>query len=149
MRPGRIKRQVSSGGVIFRKNNASIEVTLIAVKGGRVWCLPKGIIDKGENSEETAVREVAEETGLTGKVIERLGEISYWYYVREENAKCRKTVYFFLLEYESGDVSDHDFEVNEAVWFPIDEAIQKATYKSERGILEKAKEMLEERLNSQ
>jgi 8-oxo-dGTP pyrophosphatase MutT (NUDIX family) len=142
MRPGPIKRQVSSGGVIFRKNNASLEIALIAVKGGKVWCLPKGIVDKGESPEMTAVREVAEETGLKGRIVEKLGEISYWYYIKEEEARCRKTVHFFLIEYEGGDISKHDFEVDTAAWFPIDNALKMASYKGEREIIEKAKEIL-------
>jgi 8-oxo-dGTP diphosphatase len=142
MRPGPIKRQVSSGGVIFRKNNSTIEIALIAVKGGKVWCLPKGIIDKGESPETTAVREIAEETGLKGRIVEKLGEITYWYYIKEEEARCRKTVQFFLIEYESGDISKHDFEVDMASWFPIDDALKTASYKGEREIIEKAKEII-------
>lgn len=142
MRPGTIKRQVSSGGVIFRKKNALIEIALIAVKGGKVWCLPKGIVDKGESPEMTAVREVAEETGLKGRIIEKLGEIFYWYYIKEEEARCRKTVHFFLIEYERGDVSKHDFEVDMAAWFPIDDALKMASHKGEKEIIEKAKEIL-------
>ncbi len=142
MRPGTIKRQVSSGGIIFRKNNSTIEIALIAVKGGKVWCLPKGIVDKGESPEMTALREVAEETGLKGRIVEKLGEISYWYYIKEEEARCRKTVHFFLIEYERGDVSKHDFEVDMAAWFPIDDALKMASHKGEKEIIEKAKEIL-------
>jgi 8-oxo-dGTP pyrophosphatase MutT (NUDIX family) len=142
MKPGPIKRQVSSGGVIFRKNNTFTEIALIAVKGGKVWCLPKGAIDKGESPERTAVREVEEETGLKGKIIEKLGEITYWYYLKEEEVRCRKTVYFFLIEYESGDISEHDWEVDKAAWFPIDKAVEKADYENEREIIKRAREML-------
>ena len=142
MRPGPIKRQVSAGGVIFRKNDSSIEIALIAVKGGHVWCLPKGIIDKGESPEMAAVREVSEETGLQGRIIEKLGEINYWYYIKEEEARCRKTVHFFLIEYESGDTSQHDFEVDLVSWFPIDDALKTASYKGEREMIEKAEKIL-------
>ena len=146
MRPGPIKRQVSAGGVIFRKTDLSIEIALVAVKGGKVWCIPKGIIDKGETPEVTAVREVSEETGLQGRIIEKLGEISYWYYIKEEEARCRKTVHFFLIEYESGDISKHDYEVDMVSWFPIDEALSKASYKGEKEIIEKARKILENRM---
>jgi 8-oxo-dGTP pyrophosphatase MutT (NUDIX family) len=142
MRPGPIKREVSSGGVIFRKNNDSVEIALIAVKGCKVWCLPKGNIDKGEKPDVTAVREVEEETGLKGRIIEKLGEINYWYYIKEEEARCRKTVHFFLLEYESGDISKHDWEVDKAAWFPINDALKIASHKNEREMIEKAKERL-------
>jgi 8-oxo-dGTP diphosphatase len=142
MRPGPIKRQVSAGGVIFRKINSSIEIALVAVKDGKVWCIPKGIIDKGESPEVTAVREVSEETGLQGRIIDKIGDINYWYYIKEERARCRKTVHFFLIEYESGDTSKHDFEVDMVSWFPIEDALKKASYKREREIIEKARERL-------
>lgn len=142
MRPGPIIRQVSSGGVIFRKNDDSVEIALVAVKDSKVWCLPKGIINKGEEPDETAIREVSEETGLKGRVIEKLGEINYWYYLKEEEAKCRKTVHFYLLEYEGGDISKHDWEVDKAAWFQIDDALKIASHKNERDIIEKARERL-------
>jgi 8-oxo-dGTP diphosphatase len=142
MRPGPIIRQVSSGGVIFRKNDDSMEIALVAVKDGKVWCLPKGIINKGEEPDETAIREVSEETGLKGRIIEKLGEINYWYYLKEEEAKCRKTVHFYLLEYEGGDISKHDWEVDKAAWFQIDDALKIASHKNERDIIEKARERL-------
>ncbi len=142
IKPAALKTQVSSVGVIFRRHDDSIEVAMVAVKGGNVWCLPKGIIDKGEVPEKTAIREVAEETGLKGTIIEKLGEITYWYYIKEENTKCRKTVHFFLMEYEGGDVSNHDWEVDDASWFPIDEALKKASYRGEREMIEKARKKL-------
>jgi len=115
---------------------------MVTIKGGSVWCLPKGSIDKGEIPEKTAIREVAEETGLKGRIIDKLGEIIYWFYIREENTKCKKTVQFYLMEFESGDISGHDWEVESASWVPIDEAIQKASYKGEKGIIKLAKEKL-------
>jgi len=142
MKVASLKTQVSSGGIIFRKHNDITEIAMVAVKGGNVWCLPKGLIDKGEVPEKTALREVEEETGLKGRIIEKLGEITYWYYIKEENIKCKKTVYFFLMEYEAGDVSKHDWEVDDAAWFPIDEALKKASYKGEREIIEKAREIV-------
>lgn len=115
---------------------------MVSVKGGKIWCLPKGIINTGENPEITAIREVEEETGLKGKIVGELGKISYWFFIKEENVKCKKTVYFFLMEYQGGDISRHDFEVDSVSWFSVDEAIKRAGYKSEREILEKAKKKL-------
>lgn len=142
MRPATIKMQVSAGGVIFRTNNNSTEIALVAVKGGKVWCLPKGIVDRGERPEETAVREVREETGLKGRIKDKVGEISYWYYIKGENARCRKTVHFYLMEYLNGSTKDHDAEVDDASWFLLDEALKKVSYKGDKEIIEKAKEMI-------
>jgi len=144
MKPASLKRQTSSGGVIFRKKTDVIEVVLVSVRGGKYWCLPKGIVDKGETPEVTALREVREESGLSGRIIDKLGEITYWYYIRGENAKCRKTVHFFLMEYQSGNTSQHDLEVDEAEWFPLDAAMSKISFSGDRTILEKAKARLME-----
>jgi len=145
MKPAAIINKVSSGGVIFRQDNNAAEVALVAVRDRSVWCLPKGIIDKGEKPEETAVREVREETGLSGKILAKVGDTSYWYYIKEENARCRKTVHFYLMEYQSGRTSNHDEEVDDAAWFSIDDAINKISYKGDREILEKARKMIEKK----
>lgn len=142
-RPAAIKKQTSSGGVIFRNSRKGIEVALIAVKNKTVWCLPKGAIDKNEDFQTAAVREVREETGLSGEVIDKIGKISYWYFSKDENVRFNKTVYFYLMEYKSGNTDEHDQEVDESRWFLIDEAINKLTYKGEKEILQKARQMIE------
>ena len=142
MKPAALKTQVSSGGVVFRRSGDTVEIAMVSVKGGAVWCLPKGVVDKGEVPEETAVREVLEEAGLHGRIIGKLGEITYWYYRKDENAKCKKTVHFFLMEYEGGDVSNHDWEVDSASWFPVDEALKKASYRGDKEIIQKTRDRL-------
>jgi 8-oxo-dGTP diphosphatase len=142
MKPASLKRQISSGGVIYRKTGQNLEVVLVSVKNGRFWCLPKGLVDKGETPEVTAVREVREESGLSGRIVDELGDISYWYYIQGENTKCRKTVHFYLMEYVSGDTKDHDFEVDGAEWFPLETALEKASFKGDRSIIERARERL-------
>lgn len=142
MKPASLKTQVSSGGVIFRKHEGIIEIAMVTVKGGSVWCLPKGLINKGENPEETALREVSEETGLQGRIIEKLGEITYWYYIKDENTKFKKTVHFFLMEYVSGDIADHDLEVDNSFWVPLGIAPERAGYRGEREMIEKSKKRL-------
>ena len=134
-KPATIKKQTSSGGVIFRNSRKGIEAALIAVKNKTVWCLPKGAIDKNEDFQTAAVREVREETGLLGEIIDEIEKISYWYFSKDENVKFNKTVYFYLMEYKSGSTDAHDQEVDEARWFLIDEAINKLTYKGEKEIL--------------
>lgn len=107
------------------------------------WCLPKGIIDKNESAESAALREVREETGLSGEIAGKIGDISYWYFLKDENIKLYKTVHFYLMEYRNGSIDKHDWEVDDARWFPIEEAMENLTYKEEREILQKAKEMIE------
>ncbi len=143
MKPASLRHQTSSGGVIFRRATDAVEVVLVSVRGGKYWCLPKGVVDKGETPEVTAVREVKEESGLSGRIIDKIGEITYWYYIRGENTKCRKTVHFYLMEYESGNTSQHDFEVDDAVWFPFDTALEKISFSGDRTILQKAKARIE------
>ncbi|MDI6689547.1 MAG: NUDIX hydrolase [Actinomycetota bacterium] len=136
------KRAVSSGGVIFRRVNKEIQVALARRGEGKIWCLPKGLIEKGENPEETAVREVEEETGLRGEIVDKIGQIDYWFYWKPEDTRYHKFVHFYLIEYRSGDVQNHDYEVEEVKWFPIDMAIDLLSYKTEIQIVKKAKEML-------
>ncbi|MDO8447152.1 MAG: NUDIX domain-containing protein [Deltaproteobacteria bacterium] len=83
------ERQLSSGGVIYRKGDNGIEVALIAVKEGTVWCLPKGLVEEGENIARTAHREVKEETGLDGKIIEKIDHIQYFYSHKEKEETIR------------------------------------------------------------
>ena len=139
-----LKKQTSSGGVIYRDAGNGLEVALVLVKGGGAWCLPKGVVDSGETPEMAAVREVREETGLNGRIVGKLGEISYWYYDRGENVKCRKTVSFYLMEYVSGDTEDHDAEVDRAVWYPLERAVETVTYRGDRSIITKAVALLQE-----
>ena len=139
----KFKRQFSSGGVIFRKTKSGVRVALISRQGGKVWCLPKGLIEKGESVQETALREVQEETGLVGKIVRKLGEVEYWYVSDEEKTKFFKKVSFFLLQHKGGDIRDHDFEVDEVAWFPIAAAAEKMTYPSERKLMRKAEKLLE------
>ena len=141
----KFKRQFSSGGIVFRKSGPGVRVVLISREGGKVWCLPKGLIEKGESAEETALREVREETGLIGKIVEKLGDVSYWYVSDEERTKFFKKVSFFLLKHQGGNTRDHDFEVDETAWMPIEEAARKLTYESERKLMRKAKRLLEPR----
>lgn len=143
MKPAAIKYLHSAGGVIFRRTGILVQVALIATKNKTVWTLPKGIIDKNESPEMAAVREIQEETGLTGEIIGPLGEKSYWFYLKDENAKCKKTVSYFLLSFISGDTSNFSWEVDEARWFPIEETPELLSYKSDREIMSRAKERID------
>ncbi|MES2766978.1 MAG: NUDIX hydrolase [Bacteroidota bacterium] len=141
------KVQISAGGVAFKKEKDLLKVALICVGGKQKrWQLPKGIIDSGETPEVAAVREVREEAGIETELLKLIEKVEYWYVAPEKlgsKVRYHKFVYFFLMRFKSGDVADHDHEVIEARWFDIDEAIEKIAFKSERGVLEKAKELIE------
>jgi 8-oxo-dGTP pyrophosphatase MutT (NUDIX family) len=137
--------RISSGGVVFRSAGATCEVALIRVAraDGQAWTLPKGWVEKGEDLEQTAVREVREETGLQAKVLRKLGEITYEFYAKPERSRVLKTVHVFLLECLGGDTAEHDDEVEEARWFPFDDAVKVLTHKNERDMLEKARGLIQ------
>jgi 8-oxo-dGTP diphosphatase len=141
-RPPTIKKQTSSGGVVFREKNREVEVALISVRNGSIWTLPKGVVERGEDRKKTAIREVKEETGLEGEIVAELGSISYWYYMKGENTKYHKTVYYYLMEYRGGSTEEHDREVEEVRWYPIEEALSKVKYKGDRVVLKRAREIL-------
>jgi 8-oxo-dGTP diphosphatase len=134
--------QVSAGGVAYRKTGATIEVALISVGKENRWQLPKGIVDPGETPEVTAVREVREEAGLQTELLEQLEKIEYWYVGNKGSQRVRfhKFVYFYLLRYSSGNIQDHDWEVNEARWVKISQAQQLLAFKSEKLVVAKAAE---------
>ncbi len=141
----RTKREISAGGIIYRKMDDAIEVAIASrttQRGKRVWCLPKGWVERGESLEETAQREVREETGLNGEIVGKIGDIKYWFYSRDERCRIFKTVHFFLLTYLEGDVSDHDFELDEVRWIPLEEAEDKLSFETEKEIMRKAQKML-------
>lgn len=135
------RKHTSSGGVIFKAKEDGVQVVLIShhnQKGRLIWCLPKGSVEKGESLQETAIREVREETGVVGRILEKIGQIQYWFYSKEEETKIFKTVHFFLLEYLQGVETDHDSEVDEARWVALSEAHAMLTHDSERQIMDKA-----------
>ena len=132
----------SSGGVIFRRNEGKIEIALIARENSKIWCLPKGTIEKGESLEETALREVAEETGLVGEIVKKIDKIEYWFYWKPHDTRYHKFVHFFLMRYVEGDLQSHDWEVDEARWFPLEDTFKVLSYRSEIGIVKKAQELL-------
>lgn len=136
--------QLSAGGVAYLKKANTIEIVIVSVGKDNRWQLPKGIIDKDESSEEAALREVREEGGIETELIDLIDKVEYWYYSKGGGKRIRfhKFVYFYLLKYRSGNTEDHDKEVNEARWVNINLAQQMLTFKSERAIAVRAKEMI-------
>ena len=150
-----IKREYSSGGAVFRKlgtkNQKPRTEWLITQpdagnepwRQGR-WQLAKGWIEEGETGQQAALREVKEEGGVKAKIVDKIGRIDIFFY-NEEKQKVIKNIVFFLMEYQSGSEKDHDQETSQAIWLPYDQAYDRLTFKSEKGILEKAKKILEEK----
>ena len=124
--------------------NSKNEFLLMFKRSYEYWEFPKGHMEGQEDELTTMDREVKEETGLDGKIIEKIDHIEYFYSHKDPDVTHRifKIVYFFLMEHTGGDVSEHDKEVDDCRWVPIDEAIGKIEYKDERDILKKAKEMI-------
>jgi 8-oxo-dGTP diphosphatase len=139
-----VRNQVSAGGVVFRDDRDRTEVVLIAVGSQNRWQLPKGLVEKDEKPETAAVREAREEAGVASEIVRHIETIEYWYAGIDKGEKVRfhKLVHFFLMRYSSGDTGDHDWEVNEARWVPIDTAMTQLTFENERRVMEQAREMI-------
>jgi 8-oxo-dGTP diphosphatase len=133
------QRQVSAGGVLLRDMGHGPEVLLASRRtrrGDLVWGLPKGLVERGEEPEQTAVREVREETGYRGRIRDSLGEVSYWFVWG--GTRIRKTVHFFLMD-ETGEApGERDAEMEEVRWFPLHEAADVAGFDSEKDVIRKA-----------
>jgi 8-oxo-dGTP pyrophosphatase MutT (NUDIX family) len=138
-------KQVSAGGVVYRVAGGSLSVALVKVGPKGRWQLPKGIVDEGESPETTAVREVREETGVDARLVTPIEVIEYWYVGTERGGprvRFHKFVHLFLLEYLRGDVADHDREVEESRWVPLNEAEAMLAFESEQKALARARDLL-------
>jgi 8-oxo-dGTP pyrophosphatase MutT (NUDIX family) len=122
-------REFSAGGVVLRRFHGRPFVAVVRVRDD-VLALPKGHPDEGESAADAARREVREETGLEAELVEKLGDIRYWY--ARDRQRVMKIVSFFLFRYRSGSVSDHDHEVEAAGWIPLEEATERLAYQGER-----------------
>lgn len=130
--------EVSAGGVLFKGDQV-----LLIKNPSDAWTFPKGLIEKGESPEETAIREVFEETGVKGRILSPIGEIKYWYI--REGKKIRKKVIFYLMEYVEGKPKP-SWEVKSAQFFPIQEARKILKYKGDKEIFEKALQLINPQL---
>lgn len=144
--PARAVEETSAGGVVVDVVHGRALVAVIARfnRAGRLeWCLPKGHPNPGETLEQAAEREVAEETGITGRVLRPLGAVEYWFTV--PGARIHKTVHHYLLEATGGELSvegDPDAEAVDAAWVPLEELAQRLTFGNERRIARAAGELL-------
>jgi 8-oxo-dGTP pyrophosphatase MutT (NUDIX family) len=141
-----VRRETSAGGVVVSRRQGRDEVCLILreYNGRRAWCLPKGHVERGEETQATAVREVREETGVVADILQPLGAISYTFTPPGAPSRCAKMVHFFLMRAGGAEPSaPYDAtEVLEVRWMPIEEALRRLAYASERQLLRKAQQVL-------
>jgi 8-oxo-dGTP pyrophosphatase MutT (NUDIX family) len=139
-----MRREFSAGGVVVRRLRGGWHLAAIRPGGKTVWALPKGLVARGEDPAHTAVREVAEETGVDGKLVEKLGDVRYVYTWKGE--RIFKVVSFFLIRYSRGRLGDLPpalaHEVDEARWLPLAEAPRLLAYKGEKEMAERALEAI-------
>jgi 8-oxo-dGTP pyrophosphatase MutT (NUDIX family) len=129
-------REFSAGGVCVRRMRGRDYMAAVRVKDGAVLALPKGHIDPGESAADAARREVREEAGVNGELVEKLGDVKYWY--SRDNDRVMKIVTFFLFRYVSGSIADHDHEVDSAEWVPLGDAPRLLAYRGEKQMAEAA-----------
>jgi 8-oxo-dGTP pyrophosphatase MutT (NUDIX family) len=142
-----VEREFSAGGVLVRNIRGRLMVAAIRPQGKPpgTWALPKGNLDPGESPAETALREVREETGIAGRLVEKLGDVRYTY-TRRGGVRVFKIVSFYLVRAEQGRIGEIEeamrVEVAEARWLPLEEAPQLLSYGGEREMAAKARDRL-------
>jgi len=138
-----VQRAVSAGGIVYRFTESGADLAICGRDSDGVWGLPKGTPDPGESIEQTAVREVQEETGLKVRVVDKIGVIEYWF--SREGVRYHKWVHYYLMEAIGGDTSTHDVEYDRVEWFPVEVALKKLTFKNEVEMAQKALALLEKK----
>ncbi|GAA1678056.1 hypothetical protein GCM10009765_29200 [Fodinicola feengrottensis] len=136
--------ETSAGGLILDGDSLAASAALIGKldrRGRLVWSLPKGHVEAGETFEQTAAREVHEETGIIGFVQQALGTVEYWFVA--DGRRIHKTVHHFLLRATGGELSDEDREVTEVAWVPLSELDTRLAYPDERRLAEKVHKLLD------
>ena len=135
--------ETSAGGLVVRLEDGTASVALIGRldRRGRLrWSLPKGHIEVGETTEQAAIREVEEETGISGRITARLGSVEYTFVA--QGRRIHKRVHHFLMEAVDGELSDADLEVTEVAWVPLTDLATRLAYAGERRLARRAVEML-------
>lgn len=143
----RTVHETSAGGLVIdgldgpKDNQVAALIGRIDRRGRMLWSLPKGHIEMGETAEQTAIREVAEETGIQGSVLAALGSIDYWFVT--EGRRVHKTEHHYLMRFLGGELSDEDLEVTEVAWVPLRELPSRLAYADERKLAEVADELID------
>ncbi len=128
--------ETSAGGLIVDRRAPGAQGALIGRldrRGRLLWSLPKGHLEAGETPAQAAVREVEEETGISGRVLAPLGDIDFWFVA--DGKRIHKTVHHYLLLAQGGELSDEDVEVTEVAWVPLSEMEAKLAYEDERRLI--------------
>lgn len=139
----RMKLEFSAGGVVYKKEDSNLFILVSQHSQHHGWVFPKGFIGdhiKGEKKEDTAVREVKEETGADGVIEQELTPVTYWYQMDGE--KRKKTVYYYIMKYTGGDITQHDWEMENVEWLPHDQVEKRLTYPSDRQVWKEAQKLL-------
>jgi ADP-ribose pyrophosphatase YjhB (NUDIX family) len=135
--------ETSAGGLVVDIGSGDPKAALIGRldrRGKLRWSLPKGHVEAGETTEDAAIREVAEETGITGRVVAPLGTIDFWFVA--DGRRIHKTVHHFLLMAQGGELSDEDVEVEEVEWVPLTQLASRLAYDDERRLVEQVPGLL-------
>ncbi len=134
-----MKYEFSAGGIVYKKDGTKLDILVSQHSMHHGWVFPKGLIGDhvdGESKEDTAIREVKEETGAEGKIIKEMGPVSYWYVWDGE--KIKKTVYYYIMEFTGGDITKHDDEMEAVEWVLPNKVLEKLTYRSDKEVFVKA-----------
>ena len=138
----RVENPVSAGGVVYRLVDGQTEIVICNIKASSTWGLPKGTPDSDETREQTALREVREETGLEVDIEGYIDSVDYWFVRTAERVRYHKTVIFYLMSPTGGDMSLHDHEFDVVQWLPAEEALKTLTYKNEVRVVQKGLSMV-------
>ena len=137
-----IENHVSAGGVVHRSVDGLVEVAICGLNSPILWALPKGTPDQGETLEQTALREVNEETGLQVELEAFIDSIDYWFVSPADRIRIHKTVHFYLMRPTGGSIDLHDPEFDLVEWRPASEALDRLTYPNEVRIVSKGLSMV-------
>ena len=136
-----MKNEFSAGGIVFKNSEVLlVENARMNNPEEKWWGFPKGHLEEGESSEQAAVREVEEETGIKAEITGKVGQSKY--VITKNNEKIFKAVTIFLMKYLSGETTPQIAEVSNVLWLPYEEAIKKLTYPGDKDLLKKAKELM-------
>lgn len=142
---GAVEHAVSAGGVVYRTRDGRAELVLVARPATNLWALPKGTPEPGESIEETARREVSEETGLQVRIEDAVADIEYSFTRPRRGGRVDKVVHHFLMTVVGGDVRDHDHEYDLVAWYGVEEALRLMTYDNERTVVRRAADLIAQR----